>query len=81
MRGALDSESALETIQHLERDAPVSAGEIANDNVALLRHRDGFRRFALSSPSPLRDSILSNASFASVPSRSAQKISIPPPLR
>lgn len=41
-----DPESIAEEMDRLERDTPVSAGEIDEDNTRLLRRRDGFRRFA-----------------------------------
>lgn len=41
-----DPESLAEEMNRLERDTPVSAGEIDDDNAAMLRRRDCFRRFA-----------------------------------
>ena len=41
-----DPESIAEEMDRLERDTPVSAGEIDEDNTRMLRRRDGFRRFA-----------------------------------
>ncbi len=41
-----DPESLAEEMNRLEPDTPVSAGEIDDDNAAMLRRRDCFRRFA-----------------------------------
>jgi len=45
-RGEVEDEELAEEMERLERETPVSEGEIADQNRHLLRRRDGFRRFA-----------------------------------
>lgn len=45
-RGEVDEESLFDEMEQLERDTPVSGGEINDENWRMLRRRDCFRRFA-----------------------------------
>jgi hypothetical protein len=44
--GELDEDSLLDEVDRVERETPVSRGEIDEDNTRNLRRRDNFRRFA-----------------------------------
>lgn len=44
--GELSDEAFAEAWREMEEDTPVSAGEIAKDNAAMLKRRDAFRRVA-----------------------------------
>jgi hypothetical protein len=45
-RGEVDAEVLADEMERLERETPVSGGEINEENRLLRRRRDGFRRFA-----------------------------------
>jgi hypothetical protein len=45
-RGEVDEDSISDEMERIERDTPMSDGEINDEDRRMLRRRDGFRRFA-----------------------------------